>query len=69
MAKFGLIGRNIDYSFSKTYFNDLFKKKGWSHSYTNFDLNTIDELEDVLEQESELVGFNVTIPYKEAVMQ
>lgn len=42
--RFGLIGRNIDYSFSRGYFTEKFKELGLlNHSYENFDLQTIEE--------------------------
>ena len=72
MAKkrFGLIGRNIDYSFSRTYFRDKFKAlKIKGYTYENFDLPLISDIEQqVLPYLSEIGGLNVTIPYKEEVM-
>jgi len=47
MSKFGLIGKNIDYSFSKAYFTDKFENEGLLHSYQNFDISTIDEFSEV----------------------
>ncbi|EJL69972.1 shikimate dehydrogenase family protein [Chryseobacterium populi] len=66
--KLGLIGRNISYSFSKKFFEDKFQKlmlKGFS--YDIFDLNEIDEVENLFST-PELLGFNVTIPYKEKII-
>lgn len=66
--KLGLIGRNISYSFSKKYFEDKFQKlmlKGFS--YNIFDLNEINEVEDLFST-PDLLGFNVTIPYKEKII-
>lgn len=66
--KLGLIGRNISYSFSKKFFEDKFQKlmlKGFS--YDIFDLNEIDEVESLFST-PELLGFNVTIPYKEKII-
>ena len=41
---FGLIGKNIDYSFSRAYFSEKFEKEHLSnHSYVNFDLDKIEE--------------------------
>ena len=62
MAKFGLIGKNIDYSFSRAYFSEKFQKEQLDHSYVNFDIATIEQFKDILEQEPEVAGFNVTIP-------
>ena len=38
MAKYGLVGKNIDYSFSKQFFTQKFKKERRKDSYENFDL-------------------------------
>ncbi|WP_076445832.1 shikimate dehydrogenase family protein [Chryseobacterium sp. RU37D] len=66
--KLGLIGRNISYSFSKKYFEDKFQKLMLKdYSYTIFDFNEINEVENLLTT-PDLLGFNVTIPYKEKIM-
>lgn len=68
MKRFGLLGKNISYSFSQSYFTQKFKELGLSnHSYENFDLKHIDELKNVLAQDH-LKGLNVTIPYKQDVI-
>ena len=66
--KFGLVGRNIDYSFSRDYFAKKFARENLPHTYVNFDLQSIDELDTIIETTSNLKGLNVTIPYKEAVI-
>ena len=68
MSKFGLIGKNIDYSFSKSYFTKKFESEGLSHSYQNFDIDSITDFLDVIKKTEDLKGLNVTIPYKEAVI-
>ncbi|MDP6922888.1 MAG: shikimate dehydrogenase [Lutibacter sp.] len=67
---FGLLGRNIAYSFSRKYFAEKFKKLGL-HSliYKNFDLPDIAEFPFVIYQRKhEFGGMNVTTPYKESVI-
>lgn len=67
-SRFGLLGRNISYSFSQGYFTQKFKDLGLeNHSYENFDLQSIEEFPLVLQQEN-LKGLNVTIPYKQEVI-
>jgi shikimate dehydrogenase len=67
-TKFGLLGKNISYSFSKKYFTDKFSKPLFeSYTYENFDIQSIDELTQILIQNKNLKGLNVTIPYKESV--
>ena len=63
--KFGLLGKNIDYSFSRKYFSDKFSKENLSnHSYVNFDLPSLENFDHILHNEPNLCGMNVTIPYK-----
>ena len=66
--KLGLVGRNISYSFSKIFFEKKFQKLMLTHfSYQIFDLQEIDEVK-ILFADPELLGFNVTIPYKEKII-
>ncbi|UOU98673.1 hypothetical protein MUU74_01660 [Chryseobacterium daecheongense] len=66
--KLGLIGRNISYSFSKNFFTDKFQKLMLKDfSYDIFDLQEINEVENLF-SDPQLIGFNVTIPYKEKIM-
>ena len=68
MAKFGLIGKDIDYSFSKSHFGEKFKNEGLKHTYENFDIDSIDKFPEIISSTKRLRGLNVTIPYKEAVI-
>lgn len=66
--KLGLIGKNISYSFSKKFFEDKFQKLMLKdYSYHIFDLAEIDEVNNLFSV-PELLGFNVTIPYKEKII-
>lgn len=69
--KFGLLGRNISYSFSAGYFKNKFQELGLNgFTYENFDLPEIFEFPFILYQrKDEFGGMNVTIPYKEAVQR
>lgn len=67
MGRFGLIGQTLSYSFSKDYFQRKFADLNTQDSYENFELGHIEEIEQLLSDES-LSGLNVTIPYKEAVI-
>jgi len=80
---FGILGLRLDYSFSKAYFTEKFERlKLDDHEYRNFELGSEEELlrfrESVIYNDlsrttngkAEIVrGLNVTIPYKETVMQ
>lgn len=67
---FGLLGKNISYSFSREYFTNKFKDLGYTdHEYVNFDLQEIKELTAVLTKNKEVLnGINITIPYKQEVI-
>ena len=66
---YGLLGRDISYSFSRGYFRAFFQKEGLHNAtYENFDLPDISDLETILKEYPELRGLNVTIPYKEAII-
>lgn len=70
-SKFGIIGKDISYSFSRNYFQEKFKKLGLNtYQYFNFDIPEIEEFPFLLyHREDEFRGLNVTIPYKEAVLK
>ena len=68
MHKFGLIGRNISYSFSRKYFSEKFSREGINATYENFDLKDISEFPRVISKNPQLKGLNVTIPYKEEIL-
>ena len=65
---YGLIGKNISYSFSREYFSNKFKTEKISSKYLNFDLIDINQIYK-LTKEFNLSGLNVTIPYKESIIQ
>ncbi len=68
---FGLLGKNIEYSFSRGYFTKKFDKLGLeNHKYVNFDLQNITEFPSLVKANGKnLIGMNVTIPFKEEVIQ
>jgi shikimate dehydrogenase len=69
MDKYGLIGFPLGHSFSISYFNQKFTDEGIDAVYENFEIPTIDALPEVLDSNPNLRGLNVTIPYKEKVLQ
>jgi shikimate dehydrogenase len=68
MADFGLIGKKLQHSFSKTYFTEKFAKEGLQHNYLNFEIDSVNQLPEIWKNNSQLVGVNVTIPYKSEVI-
>ncbi|WP_445382663.1 shikimate dehydrogenase family protein [Robiginitalea sp. IMCC43444] len=69
MHRYGLIGKNISYSFSRAYFREKFEALGLKdHLYENFDLPDLAHFPLLLEKYPDLKGLNVTIPYKEQII-
>ncbi len=68
--KFGLIGATVSHSFSKSYFDEKFFREGLrDYHYDLYPLVDIEGLKKLLEENPELAGLNVTIPYKEQVIK
>nr|WP_197497432.1 shikimate dehydrogenase [Polaribacter vadi] len=66
---YGLLGKNISYSFSRGYFTDKFEKLKLKKSkYVNFDLQNIEDFPTIIDENEHLKGINVTIPYKEEII-
>ena len=69
MKKFGLIGFPLGHSFSKNFFKEKFSRERHSEiTYENFEINSLGKLSDILANNPDLRGFNVTIPYKEKII-
>lgn len=69
MNKLGLLGKDISYSFSRTYFKKKFENENIKNtSYENFDIDNIDLFPSIIKNTKGLKGLNVTIPYKEQVI-
>lgn len=67
--KFALIGKNIDYSFSKKYFTDKFALFHFDNcEYLNLDMQDLSDFATLLRNTKGLKGLNVTIPYKESII-
>jgi len=67
---FGLIGRNVDYSWSPLIHNTAFQSLGLPCVYTIFNIAAPELVGDALTGARALgiAGFNVTIPYKKTVV-
>lgn len=69
MKIFGLIGKNISYSFSVKYFSEKFESEKIEDSiYKNFDIPDITYFPQIVKKNKGLQGLNVTIPYKEEII-
>lgn len=66
---FGLLGKNISYSFSTNYFTKKFDKENIKNTkYVNFDIQSIEEFKSLVSERKNIKGMNVTIPYKQEVI-
>lgn len=68
MKKYGLLGFPLTHSFSKRYFTEKFENEKIDSTYENFEIDNISKFPDIIKNNPELVGLNVTIPYKEQVI-
>lgn len=70
MRRFGLIGRTLGHSFSVSYFAEKFEREGIADEcrYDLFEMPDIGCVEELINSTESLVGFNVTIPYKQQVI-
>jgi len=69
MKRYGLIGYPLTHSFSKRFFSEKFSHEKTDASYENFEIDTIEKFPGIIKDNPELVGLNVTIPYKEQVIR
>lgn len=67
MGHFGIIGNPLIHSFSAKYFNEKFTREHIDAEYSLYPLNELTN-ERVNELLDTLDGFNVTFPYKEAII-
>lgn len=68
MKKFGLIGFPLGHSFSKKYFTEKFEQENIDARYDLYELANINDFE-TLKEKFKFFGLNVTIPYKEKIIQ
>lgn len=69
MKQLGLLGQSLKHSFSKKYFEDKFRNENIEgFRYDLFEISSIDEFPALLEKHPDLIGMNVTIPYKTQVI-
>jgi shikimate dehydrogenase len=68
MKQYGLIGYPLTHSFSKKHFTEKFETEKINSAYENFSIDSISKFPNIVAANPELVGLNVTIPYKEQVI-
>ena len=68
MKNYALIGQRLSHSYSQRYFEELFSRlRLTDHSYTLHEMESLDSLRQWIAVE-QINGFNVTNPYKQAVI-
>ena len=69
MRRFGLIGKTLKHSFSASYFAEKFQREGLAGE-CSYELYELPEIDDVIRLMAmpDMVGFNVTIPYKQQII-
>ncbi len=67
MDIYGLVGKKLSHSFSPDYFNKKFQKMGINAEYRIFELSDVDELPELLANNPNIRGLNITIPYKQSL--
>ena len=65
MNRYGIIGKPLGHSYSERYFTELFARERIDAQYKPYPIDHIEEVRELLKQ---LEGFNVTYPYKEAIL-
>jgi shikimate dehydrogenase len=70
MIRYGIIGYPLVQSFSQPYFRAKFEKENIIDTdYEKFPIESIQLFPAILAQNKDLAGLNVTIPYKESILQ
>lgn len=65
---YGLIGNPLGHSFSADFFNKKFQDEGIDETYRLFPIPEISDIENLIGNNLDLKGFNVTIPYKQQII-
>jgi len=68
MKRYGLLGFPLTHSFSKKYFTEKFETENIDSTYDNFEIDNINKFSNIIKKNPEIIGLNVTIPYKEQVI-
>ena len=66
--KYGLVGYPLGHSFSRSFFQQKFEDEHINATYENFEIQDISCLRQLISDNHELCGLNVTIPHKTTVI-
>lgn len=67
MRIFGLVGKKLGHSHSKQWFEQFFREHSIQAQYLNFEIDSIEQIGELLNKNPSLTGFNITIPFKKEV--
>ncbi len=68
--QYGLIGKKLLHAFSQKYFLEKFNHAQLSdYSYELWEIETLEDIRTFIFNKKNVRGFNVTIPYKEAIIK
>lgn len=65
---YGLVGFPLGHSFSASYFSEKFRLENTEAEYRNFPMEVVDSVRNLVAENLNLHGFNVTIPHKQAII-
>ena len=66
---YGIVGKKLSHSFSKSYFEKKFKELNLkNYVYYNFEITGVAEFPSIIKNNPDLKGLNVTNPYKEVII-
>jgi len=69
MKRFGLFGYPLEHSYSKKFFTEKFQREGRNDCvYENFESENIYDLKKIVRENPDLMGLNITIPFKQDVI-
>lgn len=68
MSLYALIGNSLSHSSSASYFNEKFQREHLDNSYILHPVPDLSGLYEWIKSNADLVGFNVTIPYKQKII-
>ena len=69
MKTYGLIGRKLGHSFSKSFFTEKFEKENLAEcEYLNFEIEDISGFPGIFNLGKNICGLNCTIPYKQDII-
>ncbi len=69
MPLYGLVGKTLVHSFSRNYFLKKFESENISNSdYVNFEIADIEDIINIVSQNENLCGLNITVPYKSNII-